>query len=123
MLRMNRQLTVRYSVCEWACSSHCANLAVHVAICGKITQRPTENNAICAATTRLYKYLVGDYSEEFAMSFKNHVLNHLNVLPSDAPDGNQDRVHSLGPQRLYGSQALPDDLLVFFNRSLARFEH
>ena len=65
-----RSIAVRYSVCEWTCSSHCANLCVHVAICGELTVRPTDNSDICAATTRLYKYLQVDYAEEFAASLK-----------------------------------------------------
>ena len=43
------------------CASHQANLCVHVAICGAVTKSPLKMSGVCAAASRLFKYLVPSY--------------------------------------------------------------
>ena len=105
-----------YSLVEWPCASHCGDLSVHVAICGKLIQRPTEQDPICAAATRFYKYLVVDYSEELAMSVKVHIFQALTVTfegSNEAVAAAAGRAEALKLQRLYGKDVLPDDILAF----------
>jgi hypothetical protein len=117
----NATMTVRYSVCEWPCASHCANLCVQVAICGHRlpgAKPNADSNVICAATTRFYKYLQVDYSEEFYFSMKQFVLSRLDIAVQPGnPEGLIDPSSSM-LQSLYGKEVLPDELVWFFNGSL-----
>ena len=73
-----------YSLLCWKCASHQTNLVVCVAICGQIISNATENNPICAAASRLYKYLIPDYCEEFASNLKRYVYDKLELVEDTA---------------------------------------
>ena len=114
---------MRYCLLAWRCASHQVNLAVHVAICGKLVKEPVENNDICANVVRLYKYLIPDYMQEFTSSLRQWV-SQLELLSDSAQalDGHfQPRTDKM--LDLYGSGVLPPSILKLFNHILGQLVH
>ena len=109
------------------CASHVANLVVQVAVVGEILARPLEDSELCGALSRLYKYLMPTYVEEYNASLQTFVRSKLQILeglPGDADIPFADRREvSQGLRKLYGSDVIPEDLLAVFNRGLGVWVH
>ena len=94
-------------------------------ICGELLAKAAERNSICANATRLYKYLIRDYLEEFSANLKQHIADTMRVVGPDDPlvvDG-LGRAKALQLQALYGCDTLPDDLLEVFNAGVSQWVH
>jgi len=119
-----RRLGLRYSLLVIKCSSHQSNLVVQVAICGKVLKKAVEVDALCGTCSRLFKYLMADYLEDFATALKRQVLAKFSILEEDegSADTIMHRQHSKRMQELYGKDVLPDELLALFNKRLHEFE-
>ena len=118
-------LKLKYHLIAIRCSSHQVNLVVVVAICGELLLNAVERNSICANATRLYKYLIRDYLEEFSANLKQHIADTMRVVGPDDPlvvDG-LGRAKALQLQALYGCDTLPDDLLEVFNAGVSQWVH
>ncbi|CAK0876859.1 unnamed protein product [Prorocentrum cordatum] len=105
----------------FVCSSHAANLAVQAGICGKIMPRPVQTDRLLGTASRMFKYVVPDYQAEFHRNLRHHIADDLEVVPRAAPPAPHPRSAAL--QALYGKQALPDDLVRFFDSGLQVFKH
>ena len=114
--RNARRLGLRYAILVFKCSSHQSNLVVQVAICGKILTKVLEVNALCGTCSRLFKYLMSDYLEDFASALKKEVVANLSIVEEDdvSADTLMHRKHSKDMQQLYGEDVLPDELLALF---------
>ena len=101
--RNARRLGLRYAILVFKCSSHQSNLVVQVAICGKILTKVLEVNALCGTCSRLFKYLMPDYLEDFNTALKRLVWTRFTVLEEDqeSPDAITHRQHSADMQQLY----------------------
>ena len=71
-------------------------------------------NAVCANASRLFKYLIPDYYEQFRRTVVNWAASVFTSEQADemAITTLQQRVHGL--RLLYGDAVLPHKLLVFF---------
>ncbi len=118
---------VVYRLLVWKCASHQSNLAVVVAICGgRLVARPAEKNPLCAACVRLFKYLMPEYSEEFAGRLRRHIAEKMVIVKSARPpvdDVEQRCRQTVVLRALYGSEVLPDSLLSLFNGDVGKLEH
>lgn len=109
----------QYFLLVWRCSSHQSNLVVAVAICKEVCARPEERNSICCNCSRLYKYLIPDYCEDFAKQLRTFVLSGLRTKTGLRVDTNQ---FAADMQKLYGPRALPPDILSTLNGELGGLE-
>ena len=119
-----RRLGIRYSLVCVKCASHQANLVVLVAICGVAMSNPIDDNLLCGTCSRLFKYLIPDYLEEFAANLRDYVLRKQRLvhdLGSDEAEDARSRASKL--QALYGEGVLPPALLSLCNRELRDLEH
>ena len=113
------QLQVDYNLLIFRCSAHQANLTVVVAICNEQLQQPVEQNPICAACSRLFKHLMVDYAEEFALSLRLFVERHLQLRPLESRSTEEGQKL----QTLYGTCVLPDDILWLYNVEMGCLLH
>ena len=67
----------QYSLLVWRCASHQSNLIVAVAICRKVCPRPEKRNSMCCNCSRLYKYLMADYCEDFVKHLRAFVFTEF----------------------------------------------
>ena len=56
------------------------------AVCGDIVKDATEKNELCAACSRLFKYLIADYIEEYSASLRDFV-SRVEVRQADVVEG------------------------------------
>ena len=71
---------VQYRVMVWKCASHQANLVVLVAITGSLAKGPTQSSDLCGTLSRLYKYLVPSYLDEFTAQLRNYVVASFRIF-------------------------------------------
>ena len=71
---------ILYALVVIICGSHVANLVVQVAIVGKVIAKPDVNDDLTAACSRWFKFLVRDYAEEYALSFKQYCFKRMSYL-------------------------------------------
>ena len=115
---------VLYRLLVWRCASHQANLVVVVAIAGKLGGSVLDNSPLCATLSRLYKFLVPSYLDEFTAQLRNLVASTFELRTDvDSEDSlfHQDRARKL--VSLYGHHVLPEELMHIRNRDLCRMEH
>ena len=96
------------------CASHQANLCVHVAICGAVTKSPLKMSGVCAAASRLFKYLVPSYYEQFRGSLHTWVRHVFCTEPRDDVAAAEQDAHVNGLVALYGANVCPPGLLQYF---------
>ena len=107
-------LAVQYRLLVWVCASHQSNPVVQIAILGRIMKHPVHGDTIAAACSRLYKYLLPSYTEEFSKALWAHLDETMQV---QEPNGvNDEAAQHL--QQLYGKEVLPDNILSLFNVSM-----
>jgi len=111
-----------YKMACWKCGAHKASLVVKTALCGRrYFEEVIDGDGILGATTRLYKYLVPDYADQFAGRLRSWVVEQLafevgEVLPGiRRPDWNM--------RLLYGQEVLPDRLCDILNVDCRRLVH
>ena len=115
-----RQFTgLQYRLLVWVCASHQANLVTQIAIVGRIMKNPQHGDTIAAACSRLFKYLLPSYTEEFSRAMLEYLQKEICVELVD-PTENQ---VSRDLQQLYGKDVLPDEILTIFNFSLDSRKH
>ena len=91
-----------------------------VGICGKRLAQADENDAICCAASRFFKYLVPLYAEEFAHKLKQLVVSRLQM----APDGARTPPPEVELfQDLYGRDVIPESVSNILNVSLGTWTH
>ena len=75
------------------------------------------HEALCATATRLYKYLMSDYHEEFSFAVREWVLSRLLVVRRrlERPRAIQ---HARDISTLYGPHTLPAELLAVWNNGI-----
>ena len=101
---------VDFRMLVWKCASHQANLAVLVAIAGRRMTNVLENDELCGTLSRVYKYLMPSYLEEFSGVLRDFVIERLAVLHDF--DSAATLAHRQTTQRLvelYGDLVLPLD--------------
>lgn len=111
---------IKYGLLYFHCASHIVNLVVMVAIVGEILAEPTENDDVCAAASRFYKYLVHDYLEEYNRSLRIFLEANVRVTMAQNAGALQS---DLQLQHLYGQAVLPDALLNLLNEGLGTWSH
>ena len=120
----NLASAIRYRLLVWKCSSHQSNLVVLVAIAGGLVSKVLEKNELCATLSRLYKYLVPAYLDEFTGALRELVVSSLTLRHDlDSEETKVHQEHSQGLASLYGSKILPPELLDLRNRNLGAMEH
>ena len=103
---------MKYRVVQVPCGAHKANLVCCTAICGHPCSQPGQHS-LAATSTRLFKYLIPFYSDDFGANLRKHVVDNLRVrnhgvLPFD------ERLDA-GMRRLYGPGVFPDSLCNALN--------
>ena len=84
-LRSNAaSIGVVYRLAMWTCASHVVNTVVQVGVCGKRVNKADENDALCCAASRYFKYLVPVYAEEFGYTLRQIVIHRFQVVPAEA---------------------------------------
>jgi hypothetical protein len=124
MLSGSADNNVQYRLLVWKCSSHQANLVVLVAIAGGLVANPLESNELCGTLSRLYKFLVPAYLDEFTAVLRNMVVATFRVCHdtfSEDTKRHQDTSQAL--VALYGDAVLPPALMRLRNRDLSSMEH
>lgn len=122
--RRARELGIRYGLVVCICASHKANLVVVVAICGHLVKDAAKVDPIAATCTRVFKYLVVDYLEEFSFNLRRAIGERLTVVHDVGSElSAQHNQRALSLQRLYGEGVLPPALLGILNRELFAWEH
>ena len=111
-----------YFLIPHVCASHQANLAVSMAI---TICSPDSPDVLPANCSRLFKYLIPDYIEEFSAALRRYVEQNLSFLKGDpatcVPQAQQTRRQNL--YDLYGDAVLPSEWLNFFNFDLGSLCH
>ena len=117
---------LRYLMCVIKCSTHQANLAARCAIEGAAAAAGSlqacgfdaplghcsPHAAATGAATRLWKHLMADYYEEFAVSAREYVSRCLTITCEPRPPNDEG---SRRLQELYGKSVIPDDMLYLWN--------
>ncbi len=114
---------VEYRLIVWLCAAHQANLVVQVAICGSLLADPVNQNGLCGTCSRLFKYLISDYFDEFSSSLRSWVTESLRLVQAHQEEVERHRHQVEGLRALYGEEVLPDSLLRFYNVTLQRPDH
>ena len=120
---LSPQIRMRYALVVIRCASHQSNLVVAVAICGRQMANVLENNQICGTCSRLFKYLIPEYLEEFASNLRAHVLKLRFCHVFDQTVLTAKQQESAKIRELYGDGVLPPSLLQWLNGSVTEFEH
>ena len=85
-----------------------------------------ENDALCANCSRLLKYLMVDYTEEFSSGFRRYVVETVSLVPgsplADAIVSSGARQTVMNLQLLYGTEVLPKIITDVLNRDLTSLE-
>jgi hypothetical protein len=68
-----------YRLLVWRCAAHQTNLVVCIAVCGEFLGDPVEQNPLCGAAVRLYKYLIPAYCVEFASNLQAYIHRELQL--------------------------------------------
>jgi len=110
---------IDYHLLVWQCASHQTNLVVQVAICGRLLADPLNANALCVTCSRLFKYLINDYFEEFSASLRVYVSEACELVEANEADLKQHRKRVADLVALYGPEVLPEELLQLYNVSLS----
>ena len=104
------------------CGGHTSNLVVLTALCGGFVKEPQKTDSICANSSRVFRHLMVDYSEEFSMSLWRWLESETRLLQEHEVDSVA-MAAAKDLQKLYGSAVLPDELLEVYNSGLARPHH
>ncbi len=115
--------SIDYRVLVWRCASHQVNLVVHVAICGSLLKDPVNSNGLCGTCSRLFKYLINDYFEEFSIALQQWVASAFRVTPCDAAAQAAHRERVLKFRALYGEDVVPETLVQIYNLRFDAPEH
>ena len=78
---------IDYRILVWKCSSHQANLCVAAAIAGEHMTNALDNCELCATLSRLYKYLVPSYLDEFTGKLRDFVAQSFVVRTDNGQPG------------------------------------
>ena len=117
-------VNLQYSLVTWKCVSHVVNLIVVVAIVGQLLGNPAEQDDVCAAASRFYKYLVHDYIEQYNMALYMFLSSNFRVLVGSVDMVSEETRNATGQlQLLYGDDVLPTELLHILNGGLQNWTH
>ena len=83
--------SVGYRLLVWRCAARQANLVVVVAIAGKLGGSVLDNSPLCATLSRLYRFLVPSYLDEFTAQLRNLVASTFEMR--DDVDSDDRRLH------------------------------
>ena len=112
---------VSYRVVNWVCASHITCLVVQRSICGGSVQKPEENNALCCAAARYFKYLTPLYAEEFGHALQSLVVERLRIVDVVATPQGEGFAELY--RCLYGNASLPQELTGLLNVSFTLCTH
>lgn len=115
---------IDYRLVVLKCASHQSNLAVLVAIAGRLVKDAAENDELCACLSRMYKYILPSYLAEFTAALRSSVLESFQ-LHHDM-DSEETAAHQRNTERLvalYGDRVLPPEVTMVRNRDIAKMEH
>ena len=116
--RIVEQAGAVYFLVVCVCASHQANLTTRVAVCGP-NNRDEDGGDIAKACSRLYRHLMADYAEEFALGLRVHVQGEVKLIPTGEKfEADVEATRRL--QELYGNAVLPEDLLELHNQSVSK---
>ena len=104
---------INYRLLVLKCASHQANLAVLVAICGRLGKDVAEADELSGILSRMYKFLLPSYLDEFAALLRNKVVDTF-VLHNDV-DSVQAKAFQEQTVRLvalYGEHVLPPQAYI-----------
>ena len=93
----------------WKCSSHQANLVVAVAIAGGMEENPLDSSPLCANLSRLYKYLLPTYLDEFTAKLRDLVVSQFELL------------HTLGSAEAVAQEHRTSELLALYGSCVCCF--
>ena len=112
---------IRYFFLVFVCNSHTANLAVQVAIVGDWISKPIDNCDLVGTCVRWFKYLLHDYAEDFALSLKLYIHDHLRTVSTATRAADQKQTADW--HILYGPDVLPSEVVDFFDGGISSMEH
>ncbi|CAK0911082.1 unnamed protein product [Prorocentrum cordatum] len=94
-----RQLGIRYYLVVVKCAAHQANLVVQCAICGQCLQDPLNSDALCAAASRAFKYVIP--GKLWMMSRRHNPMGYSRKCEEflQVPDDDLDLGYSLALKR------------------------
>ena len=124
-----RQLApgTRYMLVVLKCVTHQAGLATKSAVIGRAAATGAGGGelykAITGVASRLFKYVICDYFEEFVFSVREWVVADLLVQPAEEGEDAAATGAAKALQRLYTEHVVPDAMLELWNNGLGNLRH
>ena len=117
----------RYLVMVLKCATHQAGLSARSSVIGRAAATGAGGGELHKGTTgvatRLFKYVIPDYFEEFVYSVREWVAADLVVLPPAEEEDTAATGAAKQLQVLYTQHVVPDDLLLLWNNGLGSLRH
>ena len=122
---------VRYFLLVTKCMTHQTALSAKSAVMGPAASTASSGRDdddvadVTGVASRLFKYLLNDYYEEFCTNARNWVITNLKVVE----DAEADRTHLSRGQdvqklrELYTEHVVPDEMLALWNVSASSLTH
>ena len=124
-----RQLApgTRYMLLVLKCVTHQAGLAAKSSVIGRAAATGAGGGelykAIAGVASRLFKYVICDYFEEFVFSVREWVVADLVVQPAEAEEDVAATGAAKALRLLYTEHVVPDDMLRLWNNGLGHLRH
>ena len=116
---------IRYFLLTVKCMTHQTGLAAKSGVVGSSASAAGGNDDVTGIATRLFKYLLNDYYEEFCTIVTNWIAKNLNVVGYDEAErtllGRGQDVHNL--RELYTAHVVPDEMVALWNVGASDLSH
>ena len=117
----------RYFLIVMKCATHQTGLSAKSSVIGRAAAIGAGDGelykAITGVASRLFKYVICDYFEEFAFSVREWVVQKL-IIQSAAADEDTAAIGAAKAlQRLYTKHVVPDRMLALWNNGLGDLRH
>ena len=115
----------RYFLLVLKCATHQCGLSAKSSVIGRSASVAGGElyKAITGVASRLFKYVICDYFEEFAFSVREWVLQNLVVQPPEAVEDTAATGAAMGLQRLYTEHVVPSRMLALWNNGFGSLRH
>ena len=117
----------RYFLAVLKCATHQTGLTAKSSVVGRAAATGAGESelykAITGVATRLFKFVINDYFEEFVFSVREWVCADLLVQPAEAGEDLAATGAAKALQRLYTEHVVPDAMLSLWNQGLGSMRH
>ena len=115
----------RYFLLVLKCATHQTGLCAKSAVIGRSAQAAGGElyKAITGVASRLFKYVICDYFEEFVFSVREWVVQKLVVQPQAADEDTAGIAAAKALQTLYTEHVVPSRMLALWNNGLGSLRH